>query len=78
MVSKGITALEAMDLMVPVKYTESAYGAFVTSINGVSAGEGYYWALYVDGEYASQGIGQYLVEESMTVEWKQEKIESFG
>jgi hypothetical protein len=77
-VEKGITALEAMESLVPVEYSTSEYGAFVTSINGVTPGEGHYWALYVDGEYATQGISAYILEENMSVEWKLEELTDFG
>ena len=77
LVEKGKTALEAMEDLVPVEYTTSEYGAFVTGINGVSTGSDHYWALYVDGEYASQGIGSYVLEESMLVEWKLEELTDF-
>ena len=38
---------------------ESQYGLFVTAVNGMGAdydADGYYWALYIDGEYAPTGV----------------------
>lgn len=38
---------------------ESQYGLFVTAVNGMSAdyeADGYYWAIYIDGEYALTGV----------------------
>ena len=38
---------------------ESQYGLFVTAVNGMGAdyeADGYYWAIYIDGEYALTGV----------------------
>ena len=38
---------------------ESEFGMYVKSVNGMSAdyeADGYYWSLYVDGEYATTGV----------------------
>ncbi len=38
---------------------ESQYGLFVKAVNGMGADydtDGYYWALYIDGQYASTGV----------------------
>ena len=77
MAEKGMTALEAMESLVPVEYTSSTYGAFVTNINGVSTGSGHYWALYIDGEYADRAIDAYNIEEDTVVEWKLEELQDF-
>ncbi len=49
-------ALEPLGL---IAGEESEFGLFVNSVNGIPAdyeADGYYWAIYVDGEYASTGI----------------------
>lgn len=38
---------------------ESDYGLYVRTVNGMGAdyeADGFYWSLYVDGEYASTGV----------------------
>ena len=38
---------------------ESEFGMYVKTVNGMSAdyeADGYYWSLYVDGEYATTGV----------------------
>lgn len=38
---------------------ESDFGLYVKAVNGMTAdydADGYYWSLYVDGEYASSGV----------------------
>ena len=49
-------ALEPLGL---IAGEESEFGLFIKSVNGISAdydADGFYWALYVDGEYASTGV----------------------
>jgi len=77
-VSKGTNAFEAMRHEMNVDYTQYAFGSMVNSIEGVSAPEGYYLALYVNGEYAMKGISDYIIDEDISIEWKAEKIEDFG
>ena len=76
-VEKGVNAFEAMKKLVPVEYTESTYGAFIKSINGLSPDAEHYWALYVNGEYADKGISSYSVDEAFEVEWRMESLSDF-
>ena len=49
-------ALEPLGL---IAGEESEFGLFLKSVNGISAdydADGFYWALYVEGEYASTGV----------------------
>jgi hypothetical protein len=75
---KGTNAFEALKANVAVDYDTFAAGAFVKGIAGVAAPEGYYLALYVDGEYAQKGISDYTIEKDTAIEWKTESLESFG
>ncbi|MFH1225064.1 MAG: DUF4430 domain-containing protein [Candidatus Diapherotrites archaeon] len=70
----GTNAFDAMKQMFEVEYKEYAFGAMVTSINGISAGEGEYWALYSDGNYAMQGISSYVLDKDASFEWRLEEI----
>lgn len=77
-VSKGTNAFDVMRRNMQVDYDQYAIGVFVNSIEGTPAPEGYYLALYVNGEYAIKGIADYTIEEDISLEWKTEKIEAFG
>ena len=77
-VEAGANAFEAMRENIEVDYEMSSYGAFVKGLGGVATPDNHYLALYVNGEYASKGIGDYTVDEDMLLEWKAESIESFG
>jgi hypothetical protein len=50
--------------------TYCPWGAFVTSINGVSPGSGQYWALYVNGSFATGGLDTQAVPSGATVRWQ--------
>ena len=45
-------------------------GYFVKSINGVRNSGGYYWTLYVNGQYSTLGATQYILKEGDKIEWK--------
>ena len=72
-VEKGKTAFDAMKQADPLLgYKEDAtYGVFISSINGVSPGQGdRYWALYVDGASALTGVSGIKLNENRLIEWK--------
>ncbi|HIT31078.1 MAG TPA: DUF4430 domain-containing protein [Candidatus Scatomorpha stercoravium] len=49
-------ALEPLGL---IAGDESELGLYIKTVNGISAdyeADGYYWALYIGGEYASTGV----------------------
>lgn len=49
-------ALEPLGL---ISGEESELGLYIKTVNGISAdyeADGYYWALYIDGEYAMTGV----------------------
>lgn len=74
--SLGTNALVAMQQMVKVNTQDSSFGKFVTGIQGLEAGSDYYWALYVNGEYASVGIVDIALDQDTQLEWKLEKIQT--
>ncbi len=56
-------ALEPLGL---IAGEESEFGLFINSVNGIAAdydADGYYWALYIGGEYASTGVDSTPVED---------------
>ena len=75
---KGSNAFEVMKANFQLEYNETAYGAFIQSINGINAGNDEYWALYVNGAYADKGINQYTLEKDTKIEWKIEKVDLSG
>lgn len=78
-VEPGKNAFEAIEEIAEVDYEDyGSIGAFVKGINGIRPEQGYYLALYVDSVYASKGISSYSIEKDTLIEWKIEKIESFG
>ena len=55
---------------------EGDYGLYVKIVNGITADydtDQTYWAFYVNGEYASTGVGSTPVNEGDTYEFKVEK-----
>jgi len=70
----GTTALDALKPLIPLAYTDSPLGAFVTSVAGKPAPDDYYWALYVDDEYAKVGVSMLRLEKETRLEWRLEKI----
>jgi len=61
-----------------LEYQEYSFGVMITSIYGVDASSEDYWALYVDGNYASKGISDYVVNNPTLIEWRLEKISAFS
>ena len=59
-----------------IEGTDSAYGLYVTKVNGIEAvyeTDGTYWAFYINGEYASTGVDSTNVEDGATYMFKVEK-----
>ena len=77
-VEKGSNAFEVLKQTVEVDVEMYDFGPFVKGVGGVETPAGYYLALYVNGSYAERGISDYVIEDGMTIEWKQEALESFG
>lgn len=51
-------ALVSVDL---VQGDESSYGLYIKTVNGINAdydADGYYWAIFADGEYLTQGANK--------------------
>ena len=74
----GLEGQTPLDLLVEdneVEYDQYDFGVFVTSINGQSATNEYYWAVYINGEYAQQSSDQISLEVGDLVEWRFEEIQ---
>lgn len=48
-------------------------GLFITSINGTSNANGYYWTLYINGNYSELGASSASVHAGDTLEWRYQK-----
>ena len=72
-VADGSNAADVMKSLVTVKDK----GGLITSIAGVAAPKGYYWALYVNGKYATKGIGGYVVDAGILIDWRMDKIQNY-
>ena len=56
--------------------TDEAYGLYVRTVNGMTLDyneDGYYWAFYVDGEYAMTGVDQTDITPGASYSLKAEK-----
>lgn len=54
---------------------EGPYGLYVTEVNGIKAvyeEDGYYWAFYIDGEYAMSGVDATDVQDGAEYTLKEE------
>jgi hypothetical protein len=73
---EGKTALELLkEHHVPKTVPFRGVGdEMVTCINGIAPPEQYFWAFYVNGEFAPTGAGQYETLEGDVITWKLEKI----
>lgn len=58
-----------------VEYDQYEAGVFVTAINDLSANDNYYWAFYVNGQYAQKAADQVQLESGDQVKWVYEEID---
>ncbi|HLC79722.1 MAG TPA: DUF4430 domain-containing protein [archaeon] len=79
--TKQIQAEEGMSLLAALKHNriemeleESSFGAFVNKIEGAIPEENEYVAIYVNGEYAQEGISTLKAENGMEIEFRVEEI----
>ena len=59
-----------------IEEEQGAYGLFVKTVNGVVCdfdADGYYWAFYINGEYAMTGVSNTNIEQGQTYELKAQK-----
>ncbi|WP_078545988.1 DUF4430 domain-containing protein [Litchfieldia alkalitelluris] len=65
-ITEGKTALDALKEVVGEENVsivdDPTYGAYITGINGIMSEGTYYWAFYVNGGFAEEGIGSYQVQ----------------
>ncbi len=55
---------------------QGSYGLYIKTVNGVTCdfdADGYYWAFYINGEYAMTGVDTTNIEQGQTYELKAQK-----
>ncbi len=58
-----------------LKYEDSEYGEYITSMMGIDQGDGYYWNYYINSEYATTGVSNCVIEDNTVYDFKLEKYE---
>ncbi len=67
---------EALQELGLIDGDESEYGLFVKTVNGITADydvDGVYWAFYINGEYAQEGVDSTEIKEGDSYAFKVEK-----
>ena len=71
----GATAFDLLRSNHQVEFDQYDFGVFVTAINGQQANQDYYWAVYVNGEYAQVASDQLELQAGDQVEWRWEEMQ---
>ena len=75
-VATGTAAVDFMDEVVEVEYRRyPGVGVFVTSLCGIDAPKGAFWALSIDGERAKKGISELSIERPVRIRWDLVELE---
>ena len=76
-VATGTDAVDFMDEVVEVEYRRyPGVGVFVTSLCGIAAPKGAFWALSIDGKRAKKGISELSIEGPVRIRWDLAKVDS--
>ncbi len=71
----GQVALELLEANVILETQDFGdAGKFVTSINGLAGNNQNYWAFYLNGKYAEQGVSQTILTEGDSIKFVYEAI----
>ena len=69
-VAVGTDAVSFIDDAVDMEYRRyPGVGVFVTSLCGVAAPKGAFWALSINGERATKGISELTIKEPVRIRW---------
>lgn len=75
--TKDVSALELLSQNVTLETKDFGdAGIMITGINGLMADADHYWAFYLNGEYAQQGVSQTILTAGDVVEFVYEKIDT--
>ena len=76
-VATGTDAVDFMDEVVELEYRRyPGVGVFVTSLCGIAAPKGAFWALSINGERATKGISELSIERPVRIRWDLVKVDS--
>ena len=68
--AQGINGIDFLEEVVDVDYRRyPGTGVFVTSLCGVEAPKGTFWALSINGERATKGISDLTINETTRIRW---------
>ncbi len=73
----GQTPFSLLNKKAEIKYDQYDFGVFVTGINGKASTNEYYWALYINGEYAQEASDKIILNIGDQVEWRFEELKVF-
>lgn len=76
METEAIYLIDALEesIGLDIEKEDSAYGAYITSINGISQGDNFYWSYYINDEYANVGVSSCKIEDGKTYKFKIEEF----
>ena len=76
MKTEAIYLIDALEesIGLDIEKEDSAYGAYITSINGISQGDNFYWSYYINDEYANVGVSSCKIEDGKTYKFKIEEF----
>ena len=73
----GTKGIDFMDGVVDTEFRRyPGVGVFVTSLCGVAAPKGAFWALSVDGQRAKKGISELRIDRPVRIGWDLVKMDS--
>jgi hypothetical protein len=70
----NVNGLELSKSELDLKYEETSFGVFIIAINGIEASDDYFWALYLNGNFAEQSVDKLNLNKGDKIEWRYEKI----
>jgi Domain of unknown function (DUF4430) len=73
--SDGQTAYELLELNHELEVKEYDFGVFIEGIDGIKGNDQYYWAFYLNGDYAEQGADQTVLKVGDKVEFRYEEVQ---
>lgn len=68
----GKTALDVLKASHKVETTDSSFGTFVTSIDGIEGTQNSAWIYYLDGKEAVESPDKAQTTDGQTIEWRYE------
>lgn len=57
-----------------IQMQDSEYGKYITSIQGISEGDNYYWSYYINEEYATVGVSNCEIKDGYIYSFKIEEF----